>query len=74
MNRRKFSITNSNTAENLKTEDALTVKTEGLMMLLQSGRKTAIEIGTAAGARIQVGKAVLWNVKKIQSYLDTVSE
>lgn len=52
----------------------LTVDTEGLMSLLNAGRQTAISTGTAAGARIQVGRRVLWNVKKIQSYLDRISE
>lgn len=51
-----------------------TVDTAGLQVMLSSGRKTAVEIGTAAGARIQVGRRVLWNVKKVQQYLDTVSE
>lgn len=51
-----------------------TVDTIGLQEMLSSGRKTAVEIGTAAGARIQVGRRVLWNVKKVQQYLDAVSE
>ena len=50
------------------------VDTERLQMLLMSGRKTAVEIGTAAGARIQVGRRVLWNMKKVQEYLDAISE
>lgn len=51
-----------------------TVDTAGLQVMLSSGRKTAVEIGTAAGARIQVGRRVLWNIKKVQQYLDTISE
>lgn len=51
-----------------------TVDTVGLQAMLSSGRKTAVEIGTAAGARIQVGRRVLWNVKKVQQYLDAISE
>lgn len=51
-----------------------TVDTAELQAMLSSGRKTAVEIGTAAGARIQVGRRVLWNVKKVQQYLDTISE
>ena len=51
-----------------------TVDTAGLQAMLSSGRKTAVEIGTAAGARIQVGRRVLWNVKKVQQYLDAISE
>lgn len=51
-----------------------TVDTAGLQEMLCSGRKTAIEIGTAAEARIQVGRRVLWNVNRIQQYIDAISE
>ena len=44
----------------------LTVDTAGLQSLLSAGYPTAVEIGTAAGARITVGRRVLWNVSKIQ--------
>lgn len=43
----------------------LTVDTAGLQSLLSAGYPTAVEIGTAAGARITVGRRVLWNVSKI---------
>lgn len=49
------------------------VDTAKLQEILMSGRKTAIEIGIAAGARIQVGRRVLWNVAKVQKYLDKIS-
>lgn len=54
--------------------DYRTVDTEKLQGMLTAGRKTAVEIGTAAGARIKVGRRVLWNVAKIQKYLDAISE
>ena len=54
--------------------EKVSVDTEGLQRLLMAGRKTAVEVGTAAGARIQVGRRVFWNVKKIQKYLDSISE
>ncbi len=56
------------------TPERKTVDTAGLQQMLMSGRKTALRIGIAAGARIQVGRRVLWNVEKIQKYLDTISE
>lgn len=65
MNRRK-------TIENIG--DYKAINTEELQGILMSGRKTAIEIGMAAGARIQVGRRVLWNVDKVQKYLDEISE
>ena len=53
---------------------SLTVNTSGLQKLLSSGQKTAVDIGTAAGAKITVGRRVFWNVSKIQKYLDCISE
>lgn len=51
-----------------------TVDTTTLQGILMAGRKTAVEIGVAAGAKVQVGRRVLWNVKKIEQYLDSISE
>ena len=56
------------------TAEKRTVDTAGLQAMLSSERKTAVEIGIAAGARIQVGRRVLWNVNKVQEYLDCISE
>lgn len=57
----------------LNVKDRRTVDTATLQEMLGAGRKTAVEVGTAAGARIQVGRRVLWNVRKVQSYLDQIS-
>lgn len=45
-----------------RLEERKMVDTNGLQAMLSSGRKTAVEIGTAAQARVQVGRRVLWNV------------
>lgn len=50
------------------------VDTPGLQEILSSGRPAAVRIGTEAGARVQAGRRVFWNVKKIQQYLDAISE
>lgn len=50
------------------------VDTAELQKMLCSGRKTAVEIGTSAKAKVQVGRRVFWNVKKIQEYIDAISE
>ena len=50
------------------------VDTLGLQEMLCAGRPSAVRIGTEAGARVQSGRRVFWNVKKVQQYLDTVSE
>ncbi len=52
----------------------LTVNSDTLAELLDCGRSTATKIGNDAEARIQVGKRVLWNTKRIQGYLDAISE
>ena len=51
----------------------VSVDTDGLQTILGCGRNTAIQIGTEASARIMVGRRVLWNVAKIQEYLNSVS-
>lgn len=50
------------------------VDTKELQGMLACGRTTAIKIGKEAGARIEVGRRVLWNVDKVQRYLDSISE
>ena len=62
------------TGERIVSTGNLTVSAKGLQCLLSAGRATAVEIGTAAGARVAVGRRVLWNVAKIQKYLDEISE
>lgn len=54
--------------------ERLTSDTPELCQMLNCGRETAVKIGMNAGARIKVGRRVLWNVDKIQKYLDSISE
>ncbi len=51
----------------------LTTDNEGLQACLGCGLYTALKIGEAAGAKVMVGKRVLWNLQKIQRYLDSIS-
>lgn len=51
----------------------LTVDTAKLQSLLNCGRQSAVKIGIAAGARICVGRRILWNTVKIRKYLDEIS-
>jgi len=41
--------------------------------MLSCGRYSAIQIGEAAEARIQIGKRIFWNVEKIKSYINSIS-
>ena len=52
----------------------MTVTTEELQKMLSCGRVSAVEIGTNAEARVQIGRRVLWNVKKVSDYLDAIAE
>lgn len=61
------------TTEGIKGQ-VISVDTPELMNMLHVGRKAATDIGTAANARITIGRRVHWNVKKIQQYLDGISE
>ena len=54
--------------------DKLTTDTHGLMIMLNAGRKTSTEIGVAAGAKIVFGNKILWNVKKIKDFINSISE
>ena len=51
----------------------LTVTTETLAEYLDCGRATAVKIGDSAGARVQIGRRVLWNIEVIQNYLVDLS-
>ena len=50
------------------------VDTNGLQEMLCAGRPAAVKIGTDARARVQSGRRVFWNIKKVQQYLDAISE
>lgn len=57
----------------IECKDRLAITTERLQGVLDCGRPTAVEIGTLAKARIEVGRRVLWNVGKIQKYFDSIA-
>lgn len=59
--------------EVIMNQERLTVTTERLQNILDCGRSTAVEIGTLAKARVEVGRRVLWNVSKVQKYLDRIA-
>ena len=52
--------------ETIISQDRLAVTTERLQNILDCGRPTAVEIGTLAKARVEIGRRVLWNVSKVQ--------
>lgn len=59
---------------NIPTDKKIAVTTEELQTMLSCGRSSAVQIGQMAEARIQVGKRVFWNVEKVKTYIDLISE
>lgn len=57
-----------------KTKQLLTVDIEGLAAMLSCGQATAKRIAEDAGARITVGRRVLYSVGKVERYLEAIAE
>ena len=47
--------------------------TEELRAYTNLGRNKALELGDEIGARVKIGKRVLWDRVKIDKYLDSLS-
>jgi hypothetical protein len=60
--------------DNITSTDNLAVNTPTLMKMLNCGKPTAVKIGTEAGAKIIIGRKILWNPRIIRRYLDDISE
>ena len=58
------------TTQSAVTDESITINTDGLMQLLGCGKATATQIGTAAQAKIQIGKRVLWHVPSVRKYVE----
>lgn len=52
----------------------LLVNTHELMAALGCGRPSAIEIGTEAGAKVMLGRKVMWNLAAVRKHLDSTAE
>lgn len=62
------------TTKNNSFDSRITMTSEKLALSMGCGRKAAVSVGTEAGARVQIGRRVLWNVKKVQEYLNAISK
>lgn len=56
-----------------ETDTILTVDIEGLAAMLSCGKATAREIGEQAGAKIVLGRRVLYLVTKVEKYLESIA-
>lgn len=52
----------------------LLVNTHELMLVLGCGRPSAIEVGTEAGAKVVLGRKLMWNLAAVRKYLDSTAE
>ncbi|MEG2801645.1 MAG: hypothetical protein RR890_06955 [Longicatena sp.] len=57
-----------------ETAQPLTVDIDGLSAMLSCGYATARKISEQAGAKIVIGRRVLYSVEKIKKYLSILSE
>lgn len=57
-----------------KSEQPITVDIEKLSAMLSCGNSTARKIGEQVGARIVIGRRVLYSVEKIKKYLSYLEE
>ena len=51
------------------TQQKLMVDVKGLAAMLSCGLSSARKIGEQAGARIQIGRRVLYSVEKVQEHI-----
>lgn len=56
------------------TDIKITVDIDGLAAMLSCGHATARKIGEQAGARIVIGRRVLYMVDKVYKYLDALAD
>ncbi len=57
-----------------ETDRLLSVDVEKLAAMLSCGQATAKKIGEEAGARIVIGRRVLYSVSKVQKYIEKMAE
>ncbi len=49
------------------------LNTDELMVYSGLGRNRSVELGDIAGARIRIGKRVLWDRQKLDKYFDSLT-
>ena len=57
-----------------ETDIKITVDIDGLAAMLSCGHATARKIAEQAGARIEIGRRVLYMVDKVYKYLDDLAD
>lgn len=55
------------------SDQFLTVNVDTLAGMLNCGRATAAKVGADSGAKIQIGRRLLYKVSIVEKYLDSLS-
>lgn len=63
-----------NKIKDFETDRRITVGIGTLQSMLGVGKNTAAQIGKDAGAVLHVGRRTLYNVSKVEKYMDTLTE
>lgn len=58
----------------IESNNKIAVDINGLQGMLSVGKNTAADIGEKAGAVIRIGRRKLYNVKKIEAYVQQLTE
>lgn len=58
----------------ITTTDSRLMDTDELRSYTNLGRNNAMKLGEEIGAKIKIGKRVLWDRKKIDAYLDSLMD
>ena len=58
----------------LETDNKITVDINGLQAMLSVGKNTAADVGERAGAVIRIGRRKLYSVKRIEEYMQQLTE
>lgn len=63
-----------NATKRYESDNHIAVDIVKLQAMLGVGKNTAVDIGRKANAVIKVGRRKLYNVKRIQEYMDSITE
>lgn len=55
------------------TGESRLMDTEELRAYTNLGRNNAMKLGEEIGARVQIGRRVLWDKKKVDEYFDSLT-
>jgi len=44
------------------------------MLALGCGRPSAVDFGIEAGAKVMLGRKVMWNLAAVRKYMDSIAE